>query len=873
MSSWSKPNINNIISRKKVDLSVFKYGVHIPMEYRKDFLNIIPNGYIPQGKAEKIVLDCDDFSAEVEMRNVNVKSRNDDVLQIRYSSSSNIAKYLKDKFKKSYSILMNSNIKDEDYIKEYIEFYKSDEPYKLKLKLIVDEESTYSIKQEFLKYIGDKNSLSSNYQKSYKLILLIELLNNADNLGKGKYEKICADIANYYIERYRKELLAESSDSKIVKNINNLSVHIVKSVMNENAYKIINDKNYIYKEKINGEEYLCFNQELWNSLSKEDTRNLKSILHSKLDFYYKERVKHVENNSLKKFFQQVINDYVNVRIGEDSKGHKLGGIVRHDIPGYLKDLDFIDKDIYRIKGSVGQGNWAKVPWVALMNKSITTTTQNGVYVVYLFSEKMDKLYLTLNQGVTEYVNNFKRLANEKLRENGDRIREQLSLNNSDFKNPILLGQGDLAKYYEAGAIATIEYDSNDLPNDSVLKEDLAQMIRYYEKYVNKNKEEELEIKDIIENIHKYILSKGYTYNIDLIKNYYLSLKTKPFVLLSGISGTGKSKLVQLFAESIGSNFENGRFTIIPVRPDWSDPSDLLGYKNIEGKFLPGPLTNVISRAVTDPTKLYFVCLDEMNLARVEYYFSDILSLMETRCKKCGNIITEKIFKSEVFGQDKEALETYKDLYIPENLYIVGTVNMDETTFPFSKKVLDRANTIEFNEVDLNINFEYFNSVVEESEVLNISKNYIVSKYLKVVDCLDKREHIEKILIVLNKINDELKEINHHFAYRVRDEVIFYVLYALEYELMNIDEALDYAIRQKILPRVQGSNINVKAVLINLYKLFSEDSSKDLDIYDNTISEKIINYIKENKVKYPLSSEKVSKMIRRFDLDGFTTFWE
>ncbi len=199
--------------------------------------------------------------------------------------------------------------------------------------------------------------------------------------------------------------------------------------------------------------------------------------------------------------------------------------------------------------------------------------------------------------------------------------------------------------------------------------------------------------------------------------------------------------------------------------------------------------------------------------------------------------------------------------------------MDETTFPFSKKVLDRANTIEFNEVDLNINFEYFNSVVEESEVLNISKNYIVSKYLKVVDCLDKREYIEKILIVLNKINDELKEINHHFAYRIRDEVIFYVLYAIEYELMNIDEALDYAIRQKILPRVQGSNINVKAVLINLYKLFSEDSSKDLDIYDNTISEKIINYIKENKVKYPLSSEKVSKMIRRFDLDGFTTFWE
>lgn len=683
VDSWSKPNIDNIIARKRVDLSLFKYGIHIPIEYRKSFLSIIPEGYISLGKAKKIIMEFDDFSAEAEIRNINVQKRNDDVLQIRYGVNSDIAKYLKSKFKKSYYILEANSSQDQDNINEYIEFYKSDKPYKLNVKLITESEDTMSIKEKFFNYIGDKNSLGNNYQKSYKLILLIKLLNNVNAEGKGDYEKICNDIANFYIKRHSDGLLVESSDSKIAQKINSLSVDIVKSIMNENAYKVINNQGYVYKEQIDDQEYLCFNKELWNSLNKEDISNLNSILYSKLELYYKERIN----------------------------------------------------------------------------------------------------------------------------------------------------------------------DSND------------------------NKEEDLIIKDAVEQIHNYILAKGYTYDLDLIKNYYLSLKTKPFVLLSGISGTGKSKLVQLFAEAIGSTCENGRFMLIPVRPDWSDPSDLLGYKNIDNKFLQGPLTTIITRAIDDPTNPYFVCLDEMNLARVEYYFSDVLSLMETRKKIGEKIVTEKFFKIETFGEDKEAAKKYGDLYIPENLYIVGTVNMDETTFPFSKKVLDRANTIEFNEVNLNINFEYFDTIVEDIKGLKMNNSYISSKYLKVIDCINKREEIEKIISILNEINYELEKINHHFGYRVRDEVIFYVLYAIEDELMNMDEALDHAIRQKILPRIQGSNISIKEVLINLYKLFSNDFSSDLDVYDNSVSERILEYIKANKVKYPFSIKKVYRMIRRFDLDGFTTFWE
>ena len=199
-------------------------------------------------------------------------------------------------------------------------------------------------------------------------------------------------------------------------------------------------------------------------------------------------------------------------------------------------------------------------------------------------------------------------------------------------------------------------------------------------------------KEIVDNIFKYISSQGYEYSKELISNLYLSLKTKPFVILAGISGTGKSKIVRLFAESLGATVENNQFNMISVRPDWNDSTELIGYKNLESKFIKGKLTQIIEKASQNLDKPYFVCLDEMNLARVEYYLSDYLSVIESRRKVDDKIVTDKlIYDSEI---DEE-----ETLSLPENLYIVGTVNMDDTTFQFSRKVLDRANTIEFSEVN------------------------------------------------------------------------------------------------------------------------------------------------------------------------------
>ena len=119
------------------------------------------------------------------------------------------------------------------------------------------------------------------------------------------------------------------------------------------------------------------------------------------------------------------------------------------------------------------------------------------------------------------------------------------------------------------------------------------------------------VKETVEQIKKYIAAEGFSYPDGMIENFWLSLKSKPFVILAGTSGTGKTRLVKLFAKAIGAEFK-----LVPVRPDWSDSSDLFGHLNLNGDFVPGAILDFIHEAGLHTDKPYFLCLDEMNLARV-----------------------------------------------------------------------------------------------------------------------------------------------------------------------------------------------------------------------------------------------------------------
>ena len=198
------------------------------------------------------------------------------------------------------------------------------------------------------------------------------------------------------------------------------------------------------------------------------------------------------------------------------------------------------------------------------------------------------------------------------------------------------------------------------------------------------------VKERIERIKDYISLKGFQYPEGMIENFYLSLKSKPFVILAGASGTGKTQLVRLFAEAVGAVAEEetdeenqlnrrNRYKFMPVCPDRSDSAALFGYVNLRGKFVPGTIIDFLRQASCDPEYPYFLCLDGMNPARAENYLRDFLSVFETRRWSGGKIVTDEI------PVDPSAEEKYKKLGIPENLYVIGTVNTDETTFPVSKK--------------------------------------------------------------------------------------------------------------------------------------------------------------------------------------------
>lgn len=399
---------------------------------------------------------------------------------------------------------------------------------------------------------------------------------------------------------------------------------------------------------------------------------------------------------------------------------------------------------------------------------------------------------------------------------------------------------------------------------------VSHIINNNDKEIEKNKEiyaeepsmDNLDAETVLMQIYKYINSKGFIFSYEDICNFYLSLKTKPFLILAGISGTGKSKLVQLFSEAVEATSLNGRFRIISVKPDWNDSAELFGYKNINDNFVPGVLTSIITEASRPENinKPYFICLDEMNLARVEYYLSEYLSIIESRKFTDNNrIVTDRIFPKNYLPE----INIYSKLIIPENIYIIGTVNMDDTTFAFSRKVLDRANTIEFSEVRL----EELGFVEDKVNTIKVDNHIFRTRFLSIKDALkEKKDYVMKINSKIIEINNILQAANSHFGYRVRDEIVFYMLENKLNNLLDEDMAFDYQILQKILPTISGSDYYIKRILIQLYNFCNPEGeiSEEIDYIDQGTKNLDTSI-------YMNSAKKILLMLRGYE-NGFASFW-
>jgi energy-coupling factor transporter ATP-binding protein EcfA2 len=561
----------------------------------------------------------------------------------------------------------------------------------------------------------------------------------------------------------------------------------------------------------------------------------------------------------KRGFEKLLEDFINSKktystfisdLDEDSNSYKAMKLIG-EVVSYC-DYNAADKNILNTygdkrvlaKASVRQTNWVK--W--LLKYRIDDFDLNDIP----FNIKNAIVYLKdPSRGLTMLSENY---------------RENVAVNLLKVKYKPEGFIEDLFSFFEPYNLKPQNPKNLSWILSYILYQDSVKALWDFSPTNKQMKKKDVSFKQIISHVHQYIESKGFKYEYEDVANFFLSLKTKPFVILAGISGTGKTQLPRRFAEAIGMEKEV-QVIQVPVRPDWTDSSDLIGYTALDGNFVPKPLTEAILKAKNDKEKKpYFFILDEMNLARVEHYFSDFLSIIETREFKEGKILTDVIIRDDALKSTNDK-QKYGDLRWPENLFLIGTVNMDETTHAFSRKVLDRANSIEMNSIDLNWINPGKNKIntLDNSSLDLFYTEYVESKQLS----HEEKEAIKEDMDVLSEINVVLKKADLHFAYRVRDEIAFYLILNKKYNIMEDAIALDFQLMQKVLPRIHGSSRRVYQVLVGLLSILTGKNFFDVDYEVSEIQKEVGAY---KNYEYPKSIEKLMFMLERFDEDRFTSFW-
>jgi hypothetical protein len=330
---------------------------------------------------------------------------------------------------------------------------------------------------------------------------------------------------------------------------------------------------------------------------------------------------------------------------------------------------------------------------------------------------------------------------------------------------------------------------------------------------------------LLVRLHEFFTDRGLILRRDEVINFFLSLKPRSFVILSGISGTGKSWLCRLLAEAIlgGAGNTDDDFLHVPIGSNWRDKTYLLGFWNhLSGKFEEGPLWKAVNAAEQRPDgRPFFALLDETNLARIEYYFGDFLSIMETRELRNGAYATLPMAFAPGAAYEKP---------IPDNLFIVGTVNVDESTHGLSRKVLDRANTIELDEVDLTQLPGPATSTLAHPDLAVLGEHLRDRRFRSAADVRETYpskvdDDWNPFVIAAQNI---LKTRRRHFGARVRDEILMYMGYAWDLlqdaeatgaDLGEFNEtrALDFQFIQKIVPRLFGTKEELEEMLAELLK--------------------------------------------------------
>ena len=602
----------------------------------------------------------------------------------------------------------------------------------------------------------------------------------------------------------------------------------------------------------------------------------------------KEKIEYILEN----YIQTITEDYDYV--SKDSETFKILKETANDLK------DGINGD-YLIDYSAGMGRWSYNPWITFFNPKITNSARSGYYVVYLFKSDMSGVYISLNFGEVDFKEKYGR---NRLPEAASNFRSILLKEFSDIKFESMELDSSKSKSskiadYENGNIYSIYYPKNNIPSDEKILEDLRYFLKLYN-YLYEQKgtqifEEEQpqqkhEKKGINSRFPVWLEEQGIFFDKNTIENYLLSLKVKPFVILTGNSGTGKTKLAQLFAKYLLESREykfDKNYEVVAVGANWTDNRNIIGYYNtLLDKVEKTDTYRLIKKAQEDLDNPYFLILDEMNLSYVERYFSDFLSALES-----GEPMT-----IPGCSKDVEEQKDYDNLELPSNLFVVGTVNVDETTYMFSPKVLDRANVLEFKtmSVEQYMDMQFNNSFDERYNIdflENPMKHISFKNETKIIN--GKEEIIEKIDINnlrkkyseikntknlwdilsndLNLIHGILQKSGFDFGFRVTNEILSFLLEASYYEEdldnFNWERYLDAQILQKILPKLHGSKNVIEESLTDLFEFCIDNSYFE----DKNIKNIKLEELTEDNTNYYLSACKIYEMLEELDKSRYVSF--
>lgn len=497
----------------------------------------------------------------------------------------------------------------------------------------------------------------------------------------------------------------------------------------------------------------------------------------------------------------------------------------------------------RVEVSFGKGKHARVPFIALLDED--QKVDNGIFPAFFYFSKQKILILAY--GISE---TRKPAVNWLLPEKVQTIESYFLTN--ELGIPQKYGNSYVFEAYSP--TSEIERAS--------LEEDLSGIISIYNQTLYQADEDGETVSSADEpfDIHKVanIRKTGLLFSRDLLFRYVTSLLTKPFVILSGLSGSGKTRLALTFAKWMSHDLN--QIKIVPVGSDWNNRECLLGCPNVlePGKYIhpENGVLNFICQAIKNTDRPYFLILDEMNLSYVERYFSDFLSAMES-----GEPIT---LHPDTPEWNDGALPA--EIVLPSNLYITGTINVDKTTYMFSPKVLDRANVIEFriDEEEMKEYLKHCKALAPDA--VTHEGAYMAASFTR-ISRDDDFTNDDQFADMLLSFFTQLKHAGAEFGYRTASEIYRFIGLSRKLNIAwNRNMLIDIVVIQKMLPKLHGSRKKMQPILSSLWGLCLQPGEEPILMDSDNIEI-------DRRFRYPLSAAKILQMYRNAKDNGFTSYAE